>query len=96
MDRYIYVRSDESDIFFGDNENHRYRVQLQYPLNLPGTWKVALVEFHATETIPRMSMYRKMTENSLTQRKSLKLAKLANQHRLIHSLHYPVIYLSET
>lgn len=50
MDRYIYVRSDESDVFFSDNENFRFRIQLQYPLNLQGIWKVALVEFHATET----------------------------------------------
>ena len=49
MDRYIYVQSDESNTFFTDNETANFRVQLKYPLYLPGIWKVALVEFHATE-----------------------------------------------
>ena len=49
MDRYIYVLSDESDIFFDDNRTTNFRVQLKYPLYLAGVWKVALVEFNATE-----------------------------------------------
>ena len=49
MDRYLYVQSDESDIFFDDNTTTRFRVQLKFPLYLPGRWKVALLEFHATE-----------------------------------------------
>ena len=49
MDRYIYVRSDESNSFFEDNTTTRFRIQLDFPLYLPGVWKVALVEFHATE-----------------------------------------------
>lgn len=49
MDRYLYVRSDESNTYFDDNITSRFRVQLNFPLYLPGKWKVALVEFHATE-----------------------------------------------
>ena len=49
MDRYIYVQGNESDYFFMDNEVTNIRVQLKYPLQLPGIWKVALFEFHATE-----------------------------------------------
>lgn len=49
MDRYLYVQSDESDAYFDDNTTSRFRVQLNFPLNLAGVWKVALVEFHATE-----------------------------------------------
>lgn len=49
MDRYIYIQSDESDRFFEDNSSSRFTVQLKFPLYLPGLWKVALVEFHATE-----------------------------------------------
>ena len=49
MDRYLYVQSDESNTFFNDNTTTRFRVQLKFPLYLPGLWKVALVEFHATE-----------------------------------------------
>ena len=49
MDRYIYVRSDESDVFIEDNRTTNFKVQLEYPLYLPGIWKVALVEFNATE-----------------------------------------------
>lgn len=49
MDRYLYVQSDESNTVFDDNTTARFRVQLNFPLYLPGVWKVALVEFHATE-----------------------------------------------
>lgn len=50
MDKYLYVQSNESNAFFVDNTTTRFRVQLKFPLTLPGVWKVALVEFHATET----------------------------------------------
>lgn len=50
MDKYIYVKSSESDEFFANNKVYSFKVQLDYPLTLPGTWKVALLEFHATET----------------------------------------------
>lgn len=49
MDRYLYLQSDESDVYFDDNASTKFRVQLKFPLYLPGVWKVALVEFHATE-----------------------------------------------
>ena len=49
MDRYIYVHSNESDIFYEDNQTTNFRVQLKYPLYLPGVWKVALIEFNASE-----------------------------------------------
>lgn len=49
MDRYLYLRSNESDLYFDDNTAARFRVQLKFPLYLPGLWKVALVEFHATD-----------------------------------------------
>ena len=49
MDRYIYIQSDESNAVFEDNQTDKFRVQLKFPLYIPGIWKVALVEFHATE-----------------------------------------------
>ena len=49
MDRYLYVQSDESNTYFVDNTTTKFRVQLKFPLYLPGVWKVALVEFHASE-----------------------------------------------
>lgn len=48
-DRYIYVKSDESNEYFADNRTCKFKVQLKLPLYLPGKWKVALVHFHATE-----------------------------------------------
>lgn len=48
-ERYIYVQSDESDNYFDDNKTFRFKVHLQLPLYLEGVWKVALVDFHATE-----------------------------------------------
>ena len=49
MDKYLYVRSDDSKTVFDDNTTTRFRVQLDIPLYLPGQWQVALVEFHATD-----------------------------------------------
>ena len=51
-DRYLYVKSDESDAHFGGNSTYKFKVQLKLPLYLPGKWKVALVHFHATEKGP--------------------------------------------
>ena len=48
-DRYIYVKSDESNAYFVNNSTHRFKVQLKLQLYLPGKWKVGLVHFHATE-----------------------------------------------
>ena len=48
-DKYIYVRSDESNAYFDNNKTYNFKVQLKVPLYLPGKWKVALVHFHATE-----------------------------------------------
>ena len=49
MDKYLYMQIDESNTFFVDNTTTRFRVQLIFPLSLPGIWKVALTEFHAAE-----------------------------------------------
>jgi hypothetical protein len=48
-DKYIYVKSDESNSYFIDNTSYKFKVQLKLPLYLYGKWKVALVHFHATE-----------------------------------------------
>ena len=48
-ERYIYVKSDESDEYFVDNKTHKFQVHLQLPLYFYGKWKVALAQFHATE-----------------------------------------------
>ena len=48
-DKFIYVKSDDSDEYFSDNTTFKFKVHLKLPLYLPGTWKVALVHFHATE-----------------------------------------------
>lgn len=49
MDRYIYIRSDDSNHLFTENTVDKFSVQLDYPLRLQGSWKVALKEFHASE-----------------------------------------------
>ena len=45
MEHYLYLKSDQSNILF----EAKFRIQLNCPLYLEGRWKVALVEFHATE-----------------------------------------------
>ena len=50
-DRYIYVKSDESDAYFDNNKTYKFKVHLQLPLYFYGKWKVTLTEFHATEIV---------------------------------------------
>ena len=49
MDRYIYIKSDESAEYFSDNQTYKFKVHLNLPLFLPR--KVALVQFHAKEKL---------------------------------------------
>lgn len=48
MERYLYIKSDESNAYFSDNRVCRFKVHLSLPLYLNGNWKVALTEFYAT------------------------------------------------
>lgn len=59
-ERYVYVRSDESDAYFSDNRVYRFKVHLSLPLSLNGRWKVALTEFYAfdkSKTKPKTALY---------------------------------------
>ena len=49
MDRYIYVRSNESKAYFENNQTSKFKIHLNLPLFLPGIWKVALVHFSVKE-----------------------------------------------
>lgn len=49
MERYLYIRSDESNDYFSDNKAYRFKVHLSLPLSLTGNWKVALTEFNAID-----------------------------------------------
>ena len=48
MDYIVYIRSDECDHYFKDNQPYKFRVHLKSPLILRGFWTVALVEFYCT------------------------------------------------
>lgn len=48
-ERYIYVKSDESDLYFSDNKAYRFSVHLPSPLVFKGSWSIALTEFHAVD-----------------------------------------------
>lgn len=47
MDRYVYVKSDESNNYFSDNQPFKFRIHLKTQLQFKGFWKVGLAEFHA-------------------------------------------------
>ena len=49
MERYLYIRSNESNAYFSDNKAYRFKVHLSLPLSLNGNWKVALTEFHVID-----------------------------------------------
>ena len=49
MDRYIYIKSNQSDDYFSENKVYKFKVHLNTPLNFDGFWKVALVELHAEQ-----------------------------------------------
>ena len=49
MERYLYIRSNESTAYFSDNKVYRFKVHLSLPHSLNGNWRVALTEFRAVE-----------------------------------------------
>ena len=51
MDRYIYIKSDESNSYFTDNQTYRFKIHLKLPLYLTGVWKVAFVQFRVKEKV---------------------------------------------
>ena len=64
MERYLYIRSNESNAYFSDNKPCRFKVHLSLPLSLNGNWKVALTEFNAmddsksrTKTVDALYIY---------------------------------------
>ena len=46
---YIYIKRDESQSYFTDNQTYNFEIHLKLPLLLPGQWKVALVQFQVKE-----------------------------------------------
>ena len=48
MDHIVYIRSDECDDYFKDNQPYKFKVHLKNPLILKGFWTVALQEFYCT------------------------------------------------
>lgn len=53
MDRYLHVKSNESDNYFLQNEAFNFKVHLKVPLLFSGFWTVGLVEFHAKRSKAR-------------------------------------------
>lgn len=51
MDKYLYIKSDESNTHFSDNQVYRFKIQLSLPLALNGNWRVALTEFYADDDL---------------------------------------------
>lgn len=49
MDRYVYIKSDDSGSYFPNNEVYKFRINLPSRMTLRGMWKVALVEFNVGE-----------------------------------------------
>lgn len=48
MDYIVYIRSDECNDYFGDNQPYKFKIHLKTPLILKGFWTVALVDFYST------------------------------------------------
>lgn len=46
MERYVYIKDNESNLYFIDNKPYHFKVRLQLPLNFDGYWKVALCEIN--------------------------------------------------
>lgn len=51
MDRFVYVKSDESNNYFPENEVYRFKVHLKVPLSFSGFWKVGLMELQVKKPI---------------------------------------------
>lgn len=55
MDRYLYLKSDESDNYFATNQVYSFKIHLKVPLYFTGTWRVGLLELHAQKAKGRQS-----------------------------------------
>ena len=55
MDRYLYIKSDDSNSYFTQNQPHQFKVHLTVPLYFSSIWTVGLVEFHADRTKAKKS-----------------------------------------
>jgi hypothetical protein len=47
MDKFVYVKSDQSDDYFLENRVWKFKVHLDVPMVFDGFWKLALFEFNA-------------------------------------------------
>lgn len=55
MDRYVCIRSEESNYYFSDNYVYKFKVHSATPLYLPDVWNAGLVEFKARRGKTRIS-----------------------------------------
>ena len=51
MERYLYIRDNESNHLFPENKPYHFKIQLKYPLKFDGFWKVALCEVYTTRDL---------------------------------------------
>ena len=104
MDRFIYIRSDESDTYFEDNKPFRFKVHLHLPLTLTGFWKVGLVEFHAEVASTSKSkkridetlyVYTDLCEGSIRQGREQPLLRRleSNTNKGWSYMLHPILYL---
>lgn len=69
MSHYVVIHSDGCANYFPDNKPYHFRSHFQSPLNLHGTWKVALVDitltsFGGTKTRKNLYLHSDICEES--------------------------------
>ena len=47
MEQYVYISSEDSSVYFTNNNAHTFKIHLKSPLVLDSSWRVAIVEFYA-------------------------------------------------
>lgn len=65
MDRYVYVKSDESNNYFPENEVYRFKVHLKVPLSFSGFWKVGLMELQVKKTSKSRPRGKSKSDNAI-------------------------------
>jgi hypothetical protein len=50
MEKYIFLRSNDSLNYFPDNKPHDFRIHLENPIDLHGYWKMGICEFFTLTT----------------------------------------------
>ena len=95
-EHFLYIQSDESNDYFSENNNYKFKVHLNIPLTLQGFWKVALLEFHVKLKSALISKNALYVYSDLCKESIVHGEEKALLRRLDHNKRYGWDYVIDT